>query len=247
MQEGLKEWIIMDDENLKFHMNQYEKPYRSTVKFLEYLKSKVKRTGNVILDLGCGAGAVLGYLLQDKRIFEGGVGVDINKYLVEEGNRILMERNITNCELWERDFNELKKTDFRRVDGIISLQTFNILPNYYEIVQCMCRLEPNWIAFTTLGFEGLIDYEIRLHDYTKNKDGDYTEVFYNIYSLPKMKEYFENLGYSKFDYKEFDIDIDLPQTNKMGRGTYTIKMEQGKRMQISGGLMMPWYFVFVER
>lgn len=75
MQEGLKEWLIMDEENLKFHMGQYEKPYRSTVKFLEYLQTKVKKDGNVILDLGCGAGAVLGYLLQDKKLFFLGGGV----------------------------------------------------------------------------------------------------------------------------------------------------------------------------
>lgn len=167
--------------------------------------------------------------------------------MVDIGNRVLRERGIDNCELLERDFNKLTESDFEKLDGIISLQTFLVLPNYFDIAHCMCRLEPNWIAFSTLGFEGLIDYEIRLHDYTKNKDGEYAEVFYNIYSLPKMKEYFEKLGYSKFDYKEFDMDIDLPRTNKMGRGTYTIKTEQGKRLQISGGMMMPWYFVFIEK
>lgn len=29
----------------------------------------------------------------------------------------------------------------------------------------------------------------------------------------------------------------------MDIGTYTIKTEEGKRLQISVGLMMPWYFV----
>lgn len=73
MQEGLQEWLVMDQENFKFHMGQYERPYRSTVKFLEYLQSKIKKTENTILDLGCGAGAVLGYLLKDKKLFGGGV------------------------------------------------------------------------------------------------------------------------------------------------------------------------------
>lgn len=154
---------------------------------------------------------------------------------------------MNNYELRQGDFTKLKRGDFGKLNGIVSLQTFNILPNYFEIAQCMCRLEPEWIVFSTLGFEGLIDYEGKLRDYTKNKDGEYAEVFYNIYSLLKMKQYFENLGYKKFDYKEFEMDIDLPQTNKMGRGTYTIKTEQGKRLQISGGMMMPWYFVFVEK
>ncbi len=108
-------------------------------------------------------------------------------------------------------------------------------------------MKPKWIAFSLLGFEGLIDYNIRLFDYTKNKQHGCSEVFYNVYSIPKMKEVFSGLGYSKFDYREFEMDIDLPQTNKMGRGTYTVKTEQGKRIQISGGMMMPWYFAFAER
>ena len=248
MQEAVNEWLIMDEQNMKFHMGQYDMPYRSTVKFSEYLQKKVKRENNRILDLGCGAGAVLGYLLQENRnILMGGAGIDINKELVEIGNRILKERKVCNCELYGGDIFHINREGLGRIDGVISLQTFNILPDYRGIACCMCELEPEWIAFSTLGFEGLIDYNIKLFDYTKNKDGGCGEVFYNIYSLPRMKEFFLELGYSKFDYTEFEIDIDLPQTNKMGRGTYTIKTEQGKRIQISGGMMMPWYFVFVEK
>lgn len=247
MQEGLNEWFIMDEENLKFHMRQYDEPYRSTVKFLEYLKTKIKKQKNNVLDLGCGAGAVLEYLMRDKSLFQRGVGIDINKDMIDIGNAILKERGASNCELREGNFFQLDKKEFGGVDGIVTLQTFNILPNYLDITQCMCKLEPNWIAFSTLGFEGLIDYEIRLYDYTKNKDGECAQLFYNIYSLPKMKQYFSSLGYTKYDYMEFEMDIDLPQTNKMGRGTYTVKTETGKRIQISGGMMMPWYFVFVEK
>lgn len=248
MQEALDEWLVMDEQNMKFHMGQYENPYRSTVKFVEFLQKKdIGGHNGRILDVGCGAGAVLGYILDsDKRISWGG-GVDINKDLVEIGNKILGERNIYNCELVEGDFFRMDRSVFGEIEGVISLQTFNILPDYREIVRCICELEPRWIAFSLLGFEGLIDYNIKLSDYTKPKHDGCSEVFYNIYSLPKMKEFFAGMGYSKFDYTEFVMDVDLPQTNKMGRGTYTVKTEQGKRLQISGGMMMPWYFVFAER
>ena len=74
MQEALNEWLVMDEENMKFHMGQYDEPYRSTVKFTEYLQEKIKGTDNKILDLGCGAGAVLGYILNhDKKLYGGGV------------------------------------------------------------------------------------------------------------------------------------------------------------------------------
>lgn len=249
MQEALNEWLTMDEQNMKFHMGQYDSPYRSTVKFWEYLRGKIEgTTNNIILDLGCGAGAVLGYILkQDKRLLGGGYGIDINRELIEIGNRILEEQGVCNCDLRAGDFFKIDKNGFGKIDGIISLQTFNILPDYKGIVHCMCEFTPKWIAFSTLGFEGLIDYNIKLFDYTKSKDGECSEVFYNIYSLPRMKEYFAGLGYTKFEYAKFEMDIDLPQKNKMGRGTYTVKTEDGKRIQISGGMMMPWYFVFVKK
>jgi len=248
MQQGLDEWLVLDEQNMKFHMEQYRTPYRSTIKFAEFLQQKdIGGESCRILDVGCGAGAVLGYMLDcDKRILWG-YGVDINKDLIKIGNKILNERKIYNCELIEGDFFQMDRNVFGKIDGVISLQTFNILPDYRDIVRCICELEPRWIAFSMLGFEGLIDYNIKLFDYTKDKQDGYSEVFYNIYSLPIMKDFFHKMGYSKFDYMEFEMDIDLPRINKMGRGTYTIKTVQGKRMQISGGMMMPWYFVFVEK
>lgn len=35
----------------------------------------------------------------------------------------------------------------------------------------------------------------------------------------------------------------LPKPEKAGLGTYTEKLEDGRRIQISGGLMLPWYFI----
>ena len=61
-----------------------------------------------------------------------------------------------------------------------------------------------------------------------------------------MRDYLKTLGYEKFEYIPFEIDIDLPQTTK-DIGTYTIKSEEGKRIQISAGLMMPWYFIVASK
>lgn len=177
----------------------------------------------------------------------GGYGIDISPEVIALGKRILSERKTENCELVTGDIFHLDKSLIGRFNGVISLQTFNVLPDYRGIAKAMCALSPSWIAFSTLGFEGMIDYNIKLYDYTKDKDGSYAEVFYNIYSLSLMKKYFEELGYSHFIYKEFEMDIDLPQTNKMGRGTYTIRTENGKRLQMSGAMIMPWYFVFASK
>lgn len=53
----------------------------------------------------------------------------------------------------------------------------------------------------------------------------------------------KTLGYQNFEYMPFEIDIDIPKTDSMDIGTYTVKTVEGKRIQISAGLMMPRYFV----
>lgn len=47
--------------------------------------------------------------------------------------------------------------------------------------------------------------------------------------------------------EEFEIDIDLKKTDSMDMGTYTIMTAEKKRMQVSGAIMMPWYFIYAER
>ena len=248
MQEALNEWLIMDDENMKFHLGQYETPYRSTVNFLWFLEKNLESNRKYyICDLGCGAGAVLDYLLSNSKLFRGGMGIDISPDIVKIENNILHERKVKNCELKVGDILDLDYSMINKYDGIISLQTFNILPDCKMIIKSMCGLNPQWIAFSTLGFEGLIDYNIKLYDYNKRKNGECAEVFYNIYSLPVMKKYCVEFGYYDFRFMEFEMDIDLSHNNKLGRGTYTVKTENGKRIQISGAMMMPWYFVFVTK
>lgn len=114
MQDTLNEWLIMDDEIMNFHIKQYENPYRSTVKFWDFLSSQIKNTrGNKILDLGCGAGAALGYILNEGVNFiSEGVGIDINSEVVDIGNRILKQKNIRNGVLKAGDIFNLDDDGF---------------------------------------------------------------------------------------------------------------------------------------
>ena len=81
-------------------------------------------------------------------------------------------------------------------------------------------------------------------DYYRPQEGrEYSDIYYNIHSLIRFRKYLKELGYSKFEYVPFDIDIDLPRTDSLDIGTYTVRLEDGKRIQISGGMMMPWYFI----
>lgn len=245
-QKGLKEWIVQDQDNMKFHMGQFDNPYRSTVLFGQFLEKNLSEPTDIV-DFGCGAGAPLSYLVENCKVVNAGYGLDISQDVIECGKRMINDRQIENVTLEQADFYNLHVEHFPSMWGGIALQVVNVMKDYRKLFLVMDKLNPEYIAFSTLGFEGNIDYMVELHDYNKKKEGDYTTVFYNIYSLPIMKKYFQNLGYPKFVFEKFIIDIDIPQSNTMGRGTYTIKKDNGERIQISGGMMMPWYFVLAKK
>jgi hypothetical protein len=54
--------------------------------------------------------------------------------------------------------------------------------------------------------------------------------FYNIYAVPQIKQQFEDYGYDYFSYAPFEIDVDLPKPVSKDMGTYTVRLENGKRL-----------------
>lgn len=231
-----------------YHRKQYENVYRSTEKFVEwlenlgYLDTEVKQN---ICDMACGGGANVFYL---SNRFKNSyfTGIDLSQQLVQYGNAILKEKS--NCRLYQGDWFQLETKWREKFDGIISFQTLSWLPEYQESLRNLSLLNPKWIAVSSLFYEGDIEYTIKLKDYYRaSNNKEYEEAYYNIYSLPRVREYLKKLGYYKFNSMPFEIDIDLPKTESMDIGTYTIKKEDGKRIQISAALMMPWYFVVASK
>lgn len=135
-----------------------------------------------------------------------------------------------------------------RFDGAVCLQTLSWLPDYKEPLENICKLQTDWIAMSFLGYEGKINYNIGVENYESlTPEGTFTHSYYNIYSLPLMEAFLRERGFCRFDYERFEIDIDLEKPNSRDMGTYTVKTADRKRMQISGALLMPWYFMFAAR
>lgn len=250
MKQDKSLWLKLSKKDISnYHEKQFQNPYRSTVFFTDWLKSlnllSSKKTQN-ILDIGSGEGANLSYLAQ--RFTQSNfTGVDLNKNLVKKGNLIFKKLNLKNCKLEIGDLYALDKKYKGEVEGVISLQTLSWLPSYELPVEEMIKLKPKWIALSSLFYDGLIECEIKVRDHTGFKNKKYKEVFYNVYSLKLIEGLFRKKGYKKFKYIPFEIDVDI-EKNKDGRmGTYTVKTKNGSRMQISGPLLMNWYFIIAER
>jgi hypothetical protein len=60
-----------------------------------------------------------------------------------------------------------------------------------------------------------------------------------------VKLFLNNNGYTKFKSKKFEIDVDVPPDGTFR--TYTERTFDGRRIQISGPVFMPWHFIAAER
>jgi len=112
----------------------------------------------------------------------------------------------------------------------------------------MAKLNSKWIALTSLFYDGEISCKIEINDYAFTMEGrECKEICCNIHSLIHVQKFFEECNFKKFKYTQFEIDVDLPEPQERGFGTYTEKLEDGRRLQISGPLLMPWYFVSASK
>lgn len=201
-----------------------------------------------ILDMACGCGANTMYMANrfaEKQF----TGIDINEEFISYGNEKIKEHcQYNNCRLLKGDWFNPDPELIGKFDGIISFQTLFMFPDYKEALRALAKLHPGWIALSSLFYEGNIEYTNKFRDFYRPSDGkEYTDIYYNIHSMPIFKEYMKKLGYKKFDFMKYEIDIDIPKTDSMDIGTYTVKTEDGKRIQISAGLMMPWYFIIASK
>ena len=232
----------------KYHKKQFENIFRSTIKFVDWLEQLGHLSHDkeqCVCDIGCGAGSNCGYL-GDRFTKSQFIGIDLSQQLIEYGNEMLRERK--NCKLYQGDWFQMDMDWKDKFNGVISFQTLSWLSDYHQALLQLAKLNPKWIAISSLFYEGDIDYNIKLKNYYHpSRNEEYKEMYYNIYSLIQIRRYFENLGYKKFDYIPFEIDIDLPKPDDLDIGTYTVKTIDGRRIQISAGLMMTWYFIAASK
>lgn len=210
------------------------------------LKLGAFRNSKTILDVATGTGANVAFLAQKHPEIDF-IGIDYNARLVEAGNNILHKLKINNAVLQKKDLYKINGRFYKNVDGIVSFQTLSWLPHYKTALQRQLKLRPKWIAATSLFYEGKIDVFIKLHTrYDAYENGRPKEYYFNVYSLDMLKRFLAENGYKKFRYTRYDIDLDLKRKGK-DIGTYTERLKDGRRLQFSGPLFLPWYFIYAER
>lgn len=234
------------DVTMEYHKKQFLEPKRSTVALEKFLSAHTDLKGN-ILDLACGGGAVDAYfakLHNDLNI----TGVDIVDRAFWMLNEFADEDVKKRVTLETGDWYNLDPKFVNAFDGVVTVQALSWLEEWKKPLDKIIDLNPKWIGLSSLFYEGRIDFQVKVMDYERNNEiGDHEETYYNIYPIPMVKEYLAERGYSVFEYAPFEIDIDIPKPDHSDLGTYTVKTEEGKRLQISAAMLMPWYFLYAAK
>ncbi len=237
--EGEREYAIKS-------MRTYLANKPEQVKFLEELMTPyiTVEESVSILDACCGIGDLFYFLnlLNPKAQL---TGVDKADFLIQEANANF---NSPNVKFLTGDIYELSK-EFGENSFDISVckQTLSWLTRYQQAVEELMAVTRRAVFVTSLFYDGRIDFETRVREYTTESGAEGFNAYYNVYSFPVFKEFCLSRGAKDVTGYDFKIGIDLPRPSDVDRmGTYTQKLESGERIQISGALLMPWKVVRID-
>jgi len=227
----------------EYHKKQFAEIKRGTVAFVDWLESNVELDNKTILDMACGGGANVLYLGGRHKTSKF-VGIDYDKEVLS-----MCQYHLNNVVLEYGDWYHMDSKYKNYFNGIMNFQTLVSMDDYKMPIRKLCELQPDWIALTSLFYEGRINFYTIVDDH----EGDLPcwgldgKAHYNVYSLPLVQELFAEYGYKQFLYKKFEMDVDLPKPKNNDMGTYTVMTKDNERLQISGALLMPWYFIIAKK
>jgi len=230
-----------DSLSLIYHSKQWMETKQSTYAFVKFIKPKVM-AGKKVLDIGCGTGAALYYIAKTFPNTQFN-GIDKSKNLILLANQKLAKLEIANLKFNQGNLFRLKK--LKQIDGVVSLQTISWVKELRKpMTQIFKKINPNWICMSGLFYEGDISCKTLVYDHSLER-----EVYYNTYSLKELNRISNFYGYKLTKVKPFKIDIDISEPkNKDHMSTFTIQIaDSSDRLQISGPILLNWYFVMIEK
>ena len=244
-----KYWL--DPRHLEYHRRQFSTPYRSIMALGELLRARIggAMAGRAV-DVACGAGANICHL---GRMFPGvqWTGVDIADALFPLGLQLMRDEGMD-------PLPHLQKADAYRLCNVLpagsfdltfSIQTLSWMPAYEEPLEQLFKVTRpgGWIVISSLFTDSLVDAQIEIRQYPNGPAAPFDgPSHYNIYCMERFEGVCRKLGASDVISADFEMDVDLPKPEHRLMGTYTERMSSGRRLQVSGPLLMPWKFVLIR-
>lgn len=225
-------------------MRKYVNERQEMDKELETFITPFLRQGNPnVLDAACGIGH-LEYFFSDINPHARFLGVDQAAYLIEEARQV--NRDKPNVSFETGDILDLSQKYPKAFDLSISWKTLSFVPSYEPMVRALMDVTRGHIFLSSMFYDGDIDYEIKVREHQKDAGKDGWNVFFNVYSLPRFVRSVKGMGAKNVEVRDFNISIDIPRGPLDRVGTYTEKLADGRRLQISGAVVMSWKIIRID-
>jgi SAM-dependent methyltransferase len=241
-----------EERHADYHRRQFAEPYRSTVFVGRLVAERIfaRKFAGQALDVACGAGANMVHL---GREFPNLVwtGVDLVKDAFALGARLMTDCGVT-CipKFVQGDLYRLRESVGRQqFDVVFSLQTLSWLPAYEQALDSLLSVvrPGGWLVISSLFTDALVDAKIELTQYDDVRCVTGTGgIYYNVYCLERFEAECRSRGATRVEAHDFAMDVDLPRPANRLMGTYTERLADGRRLQLSGPLLMPWRVVLVR-
>lgn len=254
------------NKDMDYFFRQLDTPYQSTISFFDFLdEKKLINEESALVDACCGSGGntfyaakrfhpkhIVGFDYQDEFL---SIARDYKSKFFDGSQTGGTEITFCNGDVYNTSPLFKRLSDHHQiaaVDGVIFLQTLSWLTDWRKALTEINNFNPGWIAISSLFYDGLIEAEITIKRYSRD-DGDISispcDVSpYNVYSMALVEKFLREIGFHNFHWQEFHIKLPLEKPNDKDKmGTYTIEETTGRLFQISGPILMPWYFLIAER
>ena len=227
-------------------MQAYVRNKPEQVKFFEEIIGPYLGHDSIsVLDACCGMGDLIYFLsqLNPAAVF---TGIDKAEFLINEARGLFPGNSAVAFQ--QGDIYALSEQfGPKSFDLSTCKQTPSWLPGYEKPVEELMAVTRRAVFISSLFYDGRIDFETRVREYTTDTGRDGYNAFYNVYSFPIFREFCLGRGARDVVGFDFNIGIDLPRPENPDRmGTYTVQLQSGERLQISGALLMPWKIVRID-
>ncbi|MDA9802786.1 class I SAM-dependent methyltransferase [bacterium] len=223
-------------------------PYRSTLAFEAFLaKQRFFDTlpkGALVADIACGTGSETAYLAA-RHPHLNFIGVDLQQHFIDAATA--RHADIGNLQFTCGDIYSLHRVaQWGDVHAVWLSQTLSWLPWWRAELLSLVGPQVDRIALSTLAWDGMIESKV-IHYLGRREDPDTESVFYNVYSIPAMRDQMVNIGFAWSAVEKFEIDIDLKPPRTGDLGSYTISTTMGERLTFSTWQYLPWHFLMFSK